>query len=228
MTRDNVNVLFSRLIKIESQECYLDIRKVKKLIEMMEDSDIGEIEIKEGEDSVRISRSNTTNGHNSNPLSAQFVFSDRAYSAVEETRSDEARQRRAAPRSVRRTSTASNHTKRQVSKENFVASGYESSKRSSAMNIDDSREQLDQGAEQAIVTAPMVGTFYLAPDPDSDAFVTLGEQVKEGDTLCIIESMKMMNRVTAEIDGILEKVLVENASGVEYDQPLFVLTPFAK
>jgi acetyl-CoA carboxylase biotin carboxyl carrier protein len=221
-------VLLSFLpVKIESQECYLDIRKVKKLIEMMEDSDIGEIEIKEGEDSVRISRSNSTNAQDANPLSAQFVLSDRGYSAVEETRRDETRQRRTAPRSVRRTSTASNHTKRQVSKENFVASGYESSKRSSAMNIDDSREQLDQGAEQAIVTAPMVGTFYLAPDPDSDAFVTLGEQVKEGDTLCIIESMKMMNRVTAGIDGILEKVLVENAIGVEYDQPLFVLTPLS-
>jgi acetyl-CoA carboxylase biotin carboxyl carrier protein len=220
-------LLSLRPVKIESLECYLDIRKVKKLIEMMEDSDIGEIEIKEGEDSVRISRSNSTNAQDANPLSAQFVLSDRGYSAVEETRSDETRQRRTAPRSVKRTSTASNHTKRQVSKENFVASGYESSKRSSAMNIDDSREQLDQGAEQAIVTAPMVGTFYLAPDPDSDAFVALGEEVKEGDTLCIIESMKMMNRVTAEIDGILEKVLVENASGVEYDQPLFVLTPLA-
>ena len=228
MTRDNVNALSSRLIKTESQERYLDIRKVKKLIEMMEDSDIGEIEIKEGEDSVRISRSNTTNAQNFNPLPAQFVFPDQGYSAVEETRSHETRQRRTAPRSVRRTSTASNHTKRQVSKENFVASGYESSKRSSARNIDDSREQLDEGSEKAIFTAPMVGTFYLSPDPDSDAFVKLGEQVKVGDTLCIIESMKMMNRVTAEIDGILEKVLVENASGVEYDQPLFVLTPLHK
>lgn len=198
----------------------MDIRKVKKLIEMMADSDIGEIEIKEGEDSVRISRSKV---QNPNQLSTQFVLSDRGYSPNDETFVDDTGQKRLSPRNVRRTSTAARRAKRPASMDTFVAQGSQSPRRSSASRTGFEPTQLDEGPDQAIVTAPMVGTFYLAPDPDSDAFVQVGEQVKEGDTLCIIESMKMMNRITAEIDGILEKVLVENSSGVEYDQPLFVL-----
>ena len=81
----------------------------------------------------------------------------------------------------------------------------------------------DLKANEIFVESPMVGTFYQAPDPDAAPFVTKGAQVKQGDTLCIIESMKMMNRITSEYTGMLEEVLVENASGVEYDQPLFVI-----
>ena len=207
----------------------MDIRKVKKLIEMMEDSDIGEIEIKEGEDSVRISRSNVVNAQNPNPLSNQYVLSGRDYSHVDdtlrdETLGDEGRQRRLAPKTVKRTSSAAKRTKQPGSTDTFVVQGYDLSRRNSTRHAGVNQEPLAEGPDQTTVTAPMVGTFYLAPDPESDAFVQLGGQVKAGDTLCIIESMKMMNRITAEIDGILGKVLVENASGVEYDQPLFVLT----
>ena len=143
----------------------MDIRKVKKLIEMMQESDLGEIEIKEGEDSVRISRTSKESATSIIASAPQYVVSDTAQA-----------------------------TQASVS-----------------------------GPGHATVTAPMVGTFYHAPDPDAAPFVTKGAQIKQGDTLCIIESMKMMNRITSEYTGMLEEVLVENASGVEYDQPLFVI-----
>ncbi len=76
-----------------------------------------------------------------------------------------------------------------------------------------------------VVTSPMVGTFYRAPSPEADPFVTEGSKVKKGDTLCIIEAMKLMNEIEAEYDGIVEKVLVENATPVEYGQGLFVIIP---
>ena len=74
-----------------------------------------------------------------------------------------------------------------------------------------------------IVRAPMVGTFYLAPSPGSPPFVGVGQQVKKGDTLCIIESMKMMNQIKADKPGTIEAILVENEQPVEFDQPLFTI-----
>ena len=71
--------------------------------------------------------------------------------------------------------------------------------------------------------APIVGTFYAAPSPDSDDFVKVGSAVKKGDTLCIIEAMKLMNEIEAEVSGTVKQILVENAEPVEYDQPLFVI-----
>jgi len=79
--------------------------------------------------------------------------------------------------------------------------------------------------EEHVVKSPMVGTFYRAPSPESDPFVTEGTKIKKGDILCIIEAMKLMNEIEAEYDGVVEKILVENASPVEYGQPIFVITP---
>lgn len=139
----------------------MDIRKVKKLIELMEESDIAEIEIKEGEGSVRISR-----GLKSAPPQA-------------------------AP-SPQPAAPAETGTKSPAPK------GH-------------------------VMTAPMVGTFYRAPSPESPPFVDVGDRVKEGDTVCIIESMKMMNEVKAERSGKVEAILVENAEAVEYDQPILTI-----
>ena len=75
------------------------------------------------------------------------------------------------------------------------------------------------------VTAPMVGTFYRAPSPDSPPFVDVGQSVKTGDTLCIIEAMKLMNEIEAEHTGTIEKILVENAQPIEFGQPLFLINP---
>ena len=77
--------------------------------------------------------------------------------------------------------------------------------------------------EGKLVRSPMVGTFYSASSPDTDDFVTIGQQVKEGDTLCIIEAMKMFNQIEAEVSGTVVAILVENGQPVEYDQPLFVI-----
>ncbi len=74
-----------------------------------------------------------------------------------------------------------------------------------------------------VMRSPFVGTFYRSPSPDSDPFVSVGQRVKKGDTLCIVEAMKLMNEIEAEFDGIIKEILVENEEPVEYDQPLFVL-----
>lgn len=147
----------------------MDIRKVKKLIELMESSDISEIEIKEGEESVRIARQLGAVA----PVVAE----------------------------VARPATAP------------VAEDSISAKEQSAAPI-----------TGHIITAPMVGTFYRAPSPSSPAFVEVGDRVREGDTLCIIESMKMMNQILADASGTIEAILVSNETPVEFDQPLFTIT----
>ena len=144
----------------------MDIRKVKKLIEMMEESDIFEIEIKEGEESVRISRGGVV---------VPMQMSAAAPAAG-----------RGVPDKVDATAPT-------------------------------------RGTKGHVIGAPMVGTFYRAPSPSSPAFVELGDRVKEGDTLCVIESMKMMNHIKAERKGTVEAILVANEAAVEFDQPLFTL-----
>jgi len=81
--------------------------------------------------------------------------------------------------------------------------------------------------EEHQVTSPMVGTFYAAPSPDAENFVSIGHKIQKGETLCIIEAMKMMNEIEAEYSGVVESILVENASPVEYGQPIFIITPLA-
>ena len=149
----------------------MDIRKVKKLIEMMEESDIAEIEVKEGEDSVRISRG--TAGGVAVPVQSAPV----------------------AP---------------------VVAPAAEPAARASRGGTSAPRGH--------VIAAAMVGTFYRAPSPSSPPFVEIGDRVNEGDTLCIIESMKMMNHIKADRGGIVEAILADNGTPVEFDQPLFTLT----
>jgi acetyl-CoA carboxylase biotin carboxyl carrier protein len=147
----------------------MDIRKVKKLIEMMEESDIGEIEIKEGEDSVRISRGGGV-AYLPNPkLPEHKPIDDRLRSSAD-------------------------------------------------------MPSVGDPLVGHVVGAPMVGTFYRAASPSSPPFVAAGDEVKEGDTLCIIESMKMMNYIKAEQAGKIEAILVVNEEPVEFDQPLFTIS----
>ncbi len=150
----------------------MDIRKVKKLIEMMESSDIAEIEIREGDDSVRIARGVAASSATATP--SAYVPS-------------------AAP---------------------------PPSQPSGAAVADPTPVPLPGH----VVNAPMVGTFYRAPSPSSPSFVELGDTVREGDTLCIIESMKMMNHIKADRAGKVEAILVNNEEPVEFDQPLFTLS----
>ncbi|MDG9977942.1 acetyl-CoA carboxylase biotin carboxyl carrier protein [Ectopseudomonas oleovorans] len=152
----------------------MDIRKVKKLIELLEESGIDELEIKEGEESVRISR------HSKQPAyAAQPVYAPAPAPA-------------AAP----------------------VAAAAPSA---------DAAPAAAPKLNGTVARSPMVGTFYRAASPTSANFVEVGQTVKKGDILCIVEAMKMMNHIEAEASGVIESILVENGQPVEYDQPLFTI-----
>jgi len=155
----------------------MDIRKVKKLIELLEESGIDELEIREGEESVRISRHSKT--------AAQPIYAAApAYAPAPA----------AAPAPV----TAA------------AAPAVEAAPAAAKLNGN-------------VVRSPMVGTFYRSPSPTAAPFVEVGQSVKKGDILCIVEAMKMMNHIEAETSGVIEQVLVESGQPVEYDQPLFTI-----
>ena len=152
----------------------MDIRKVKKLIELLEESGIAEIEIQEGEESVRISRY------------SQHVPAAPAPAPVA-----------AAPVAAAPAPAAE-----------------------PAAPAEDSGNDVIEGH---VVKSPMVGAFYRAPSPGAAPFVDVGQSVKVGDTLCIIEAMKLLNQIEADKAGVIKAILVENGQPVEYDQPLFVI-----
>ena len=144
----------------------MDIRKIKKLIELIEESDIAEIEIHEGEESVRLSR----------------------YSATQPVVSHLPAQPHPQPQA-------------------HIPAG----------------PPVPEEPQGHMVRSPMVGTFYRSPTPGAKSFVEIGTSVKVGDTLCIIEAMKILNPINADKEGVIAKVLVDNAQPVEYNQPLFVI-----
>ncbi|OED40884.1 acetyl-CoA carboxylase, biotin carboxyl carrier protein [Endozoicomonas sp. (ex Bugula neritina AB1)] len=150
----------------------MDIRKVKKLIELLEESGIDELEIHEGEESVRISRYSQHA-----PVAATPI----TYAAP------------AAPASA------------PVATEAVAPAATVS----------------EPAGHQ--VTSPMVGTFYASPSPTSPSFVEIGQQIQEGDVLCIVEAMKMMNQIKADKSGTVKAILAENGQAVEFDQPLFTI-----
>ncbi|KPW39149.1 Acetyl-CoA carboxylase, biotin carboxyl carrier protein [Pseudomonas syringae pv. apii] len=150
----------------------MDIRKVKKLIELLEESGIDELEIREGEESVRISR------HSKTPAQPYYAPAPVAVPVAAP-----------APAAAPAAAEAPSAPK---------LNGF-------------------------VVKSPMVGTFYRTPAPTSPAFVEVGQTVKKGDTICIVEAMKMMNHIQAEASGVIESILVENGQPVEFDQPLFTI-----
>jgi acetyl-CoA carboxylase biotin carboxyl carrier protein len=149
----------------------MDIRKVKKLIELLEESGIAEIEIREGEESVRISRYSP----NAAPVMMQ------------------------APASMMAAPVAAAPT--------AAAAVPAEAKRLAGHTVD----------------SPMVGTFYRAPNPGAKSFTEVGQRVNVGDTLCIIEAMKMLNQIESDKAGVVLEILVENGQPVEFGQPLFVI-----
>ena len=155
----------------------MDIRKVKKLIEMLEESQLNEIEIKEGEESVKLVKAISV------PVQEQIVTSNIAATAPQ-------------PLAMNEVTSVESDTKESTEPETI-----------SGKTID----------------SPMVGTFYAAPNPGAKDFVSVGDKISEGDVLCIIEAMKMMNEVKADSSGIIKQVLIENAEPVEFGQPLFVI-----
>ncbi len=148
----------------------MDIRKIKKLIELVEESGINELEISEGEESVRISRGGSVVA--AAPMMQAAPVAVPAVAPV------------AAPASVEAAAPA--------------LSGH-------------------------LVRSPMVGTFYASASPDAPAFVEVGQHVNAGDTLCIVEAMKMMNQIEADKSGVIKEVLAQNEDAIEFDQPLFII-----
>lgn len=149
----------------------MDIRKIKKLIELLEESSLTEIEIVEGEESVRLARGGQ----------APAI----PYAAAPQM---------AAPAPV-----------------------------AAAPAAEPAKDDEDEVPEGELVLSPMVGTFFAASGPGAEAFVSLGQSVGVGDTLCIIEAMKMFNQIESDVSGTVVAILVENGQPVEYDQPLFVI-----
>lgn len=153
----------------------MDIRKIKKLIELLNETGISEIEIKEGEESLRLTR-------HSNPGHVQTITEHVISAPVK-------------PTVVEHIAPASHHTESTL---HTIPSGHQ-------------------------VHSPMVGTFYGSSSPDAPPFVTVGQSVSAGDTLCIIEAMKMFNEIEADKAGIVKAILVSNGSPVEYGELLFVI-----
>lgn len=154
----------------------MDVRKIQKLISLLEGSDVAEIEIKEGEDSVRISRVNSGMTLASAPLQHYAPHPAPMMTAPVAAPALAAAEPVAA-------STPSGH----------------------------------------VVESPMVGTFYRASSPTAKAFAEVGQSVKVGDTLCIIEAMKMLNQIQSDASGVIKAILVENEQPVEFGQPLFIV-----
>jgi len=149
----------------------MDIRKIKKLIELVEESGINELEISEGEESVRISRGAVITAApmmQAAPMAAPVAAAPIAAAPAEASA--------AAP----------------------VISGH-------------------------IVRSPMVGTYYASASPDAPAFAEVGKHVNAGDTLCIVEAMKMMNQIEADKSGVIKEILAQNEDAIEFDQPLFII-----
>jgi acetyl-CoA carboxylase biotin carboxyl carrier protein len=157
----------------------MDIRKIKKLIELLEQTGISEIEIKEGEESVRLCRHKEAaySQHQS------FVIPQPQQPVINAP----------APTAVASPASASIH------------------------------HEPKQAKEDHVVHSPMVGTMFTAPSPEAALFVTVGQKVKVGDTLCIIEAMKMFNEIEADRAGVIKAILVHNGDPIEYNQPLFVI-----
>lgn len=153
----------------------MDIRKIKKLIELVEESGISELEISEGEESVRISRAPIA-GNYPPPQYLNYAQPAPAPAPI------------AAPAVVAAPAAT----------ESTVASGH-------------------------AVLSPVVGTFYRTPSPDAKSFVEVGQTVAIGDTLCIVEAMKMMNQIEADKAGVIKAILVENGQPVEFDEPLIII-----
>ncbi|MBK5071455.1 acetyl-CoA carboxylase biotin carboxyl carrier protein [Budviciaceae bacterium CWB-B4] len=151
----------------------MDIRKIKKLIELVEESGINELEISEGEESVRISRG---------PVAGSYAMPMQQY-ALPQAPVAQPAPVASAPAEAAAPAAISGH----------------------------------------IVRSPMVGTFYRTPSPDAKAFIEVGQTVSVGDTLCIVEAMKMMNQIEADKSGVVKAILLESGQPVEFDEPLVII-----
>lgn len=164
---------------------HMDLRKIKTLIDLVEESGIAELEVKEGEESVRISRFPTGGAAQMPQFYASAPMSAAPAPRAEMLAEPAKPATPAAPATTPAAATSSGN--------------------------------------RHIVKAPMVGTFYRSPSPDAKSFVEIGQTVKAGQTLCIIEAMKMLNQIEADKSGVVVEIFVDNEKPVEFDQPLFAI-----
>ncbi len=152
----------------------MDLRKLKKLIDLVEESGISELELTEGEEKVKISRNTFT------PPQPQLIQSQAALNAQQIIKLEEP-------------------------------------------PISNEEKKIAIANDSNAINSPMVGIFYRAASPDSSPFIEVGSSVKKGDTLCIIEAMKLLNEIECDRDGIIKKILIENGQPVEFGEPLFII-----
>lgn len=187
----------------------MDIRKVKKLIEMLEESNISEIEIREGEELVRVSR------HSSN-VPAQAYYTPIPGMGQGPAGGSVGHMAAHSPHVV-----ASNAPGIGGATQHTQGGGAQAA----AQQITPSTAPAgDTSPNDHTMNSPMVGTFYRAPSPNDKPFVDVGQNVKIGDTLCIIEAMKMLNQIEADASGKIKRILVENGQPVEFGQALFIIS----
>ena len=152
----------------------MDLRKLKKLIDLVKESGISELELTEGEEKVKISR------HTFTPPQPQLIQSQAALNAQQIIKLEEP-------------------------------------------PIPNEEKKIAISNDSNAINSPMVGIFYRAASPDSSPFIEVGSSVKKGDTLCIIEAMKLLNEIECDQDGIIKKILIENGQPVEFGEPLFII-----
>ena len=152
----------------------MDLRKLKKLIDLVKESGISELELTEGEEKVKISR------HTFTPPQPQLIQSQAALNAQQIIKLEEP-------------------------------------------PISNEEKKIAIANDSNSINSPMVGIFYRAASPDSSPFIEVGSSVKKGDTLCIIEAMKLLNEIECDRDGIIKKILIENGQPVEFGEPLFII-----
>ncbi len=152
----------------------MDLRKLKKLIDLVKESGISELELTEGEEKVKISRNTFT------PPQPQLIQSQAALNAQQIIKLEEP-------------------------------------------PISNEEKKIAIANDSNAINSPMVGIFYRAASPDSSPFIEVGSSVKKGDTLCIIEAMKLLNEIECDQDGIIKKILIENGQPVEFGEPLFII-----
>ena len=152
----------------------MDLRKLKKLIDLVKESGISELELTEGEEKVKISRNTFT------PPQPQLIQSQAALNAQQIIKLEEP-------------------------------------------PISNEEKKIAIANDSNSINSPMVGIFYRAASPDASPFIEVGSSVKKGDTLCIIEAMKLLNEIECDRDGIIKKILIENGQPVEFGEPLFII-----
>lgn len=176
----------------------MDLRKLKTLIDLVAESGVSELEISEGEEKVRIVNHRHLTPNHSGGFAPQQTNAMMSYDA------------------------------QQFNAQQAHFAAMQSGGQVGSGSLNNNGSGATVAAEAAaplghVMKSPMVGSFYRSPNPESPEFIRLGDTVKAGQTLCIIEAMKLLNEIEADVDGVIKEIYIENGQGVEYDQPLFLI-----